>query len=242
MEAIGRVEAIYRYPVKSMRGERITNATLGWHGLDGDRRFAFRRIEDRSFFPWLTAGKLAGLLQYEPICDQGSTAPRVPTHVRTPGGEVHSIFSDELAAEVSALHKSPVQMTQLKDGIFDDASISILATDTVTAIADAAGLPVDARRFRPNLLVRLFTAGSFQEDQWLNGVLTFGEGDAPPAIAVTRRDVRCAMINLDPDTAMSSPEVLKAVVRINDNNAGVYGTVTRTGGLTVGQSIYFRCK
>jgi len=35
---IGNVEAIFRYPVKCMRGERLEVAELGWHGLDGDRR------------------------------------------------------------------------------------------------------------------------------------------------------------------------------------------------------------
>ena len=52
---IGQVEAIYRYPVKSMRGERLEITRLGWHGLDGDRRLAFRRMNDRSGFPWLSA-------------------------------------------------------------------------------------------------------------------------------------------------------------------------------------------
>ena len=55
---IGHVEAIFRYPVKSMGGERLEVAKLGWHGLDGDRRLAFRRIDDRSGLPWLTASKL----------------------------------------------------------------------------------------------------------------------------------------------------------------------------------------
>ncbi len=41
---IGQVEAIFRYPVKSMRGEPLEAANLGWHGLEGDRRLAFRRI------------------------------------------------------------------------------------------------------------------------------------------------------------------------------------------------------
>jgi len=42
---IGHVEAIFRYPVKSMGGERLEVAKLGWHGLDGDRRLAFRPID-----------------------------------------------------------------------------------------------------------------------------------------------------------------------------------------------------
>jgi hypothetical protein len=51
-------------------------------------------------------------------------------------------------------------------------------------------------------------------------------------------DPRCSMLNLDPDSASSAPEVLKAVVRANQNNAGVYGAVTRTGRLAVGQTLF----
>ena len=63
---IGHVEAIFRYPVKSMGDERLEVAKLGWHGLDGGRRLAFRRIDDRSGFPWLTASKLPDLLLFAP--------------------------------------------------------------------------------------------------------------------------------------------------------------------------------
>jgi len=47
---IGKVEAIFRYPVKSMGGEQFEVAELGWHGIEGDRRLAFRRMDDRSGF------------------------------------------------------------------------------------------------------------------------------------------------------------------------------------------------
>jgi uncharacterized protein YcbX len=71
----------------------------------------------------------------------------------------------------------------------------------------------------------------------LGGVLTFGEADDAPAVNVTMRNVRCAMVNFDPDGGSPAPEVLKAVVRANQNNAGIYGTVTRIGRLAVGQTI-----
>ena len=74
----------------------------------------------------------------------------------------------------------------------------------------------------------------------MGGVLSFGEGDDAPAITVTMRDVRCSMVNLDPDSASPAPEVLKAVVRANQNNAGIYGAVTRIGRLAVGQTILLR--
>ena len=71
-------------------------------------------------------------------------------------------------------------------------------------------------------------------------MLSFGEGDDAPGIAVTKRDVRCAMLNLDPDTARPTPDMMKAVVRANENNAGIYGAVTRIGRLAVGQTIFLR--
>jgi uncharacterized protein len=125
----------------------------------------------------------------------------------------------------------------LKHGIFDEASISVIATDTVSEIGRLAGRSLDIRRFRPNVVVRLLRPSAFQEDEWVGGVLSFGEGDDAPAITVTMRDLRCSMVNLDPDTASSAPEVMKAVVRANQNTAGIYGTVTRVGRMAVGQSI-----
>ena len=71
----------------------------------------------------------------------------------------------------------------------------------------------------------------------MGGVMSFGEGDDAPAVTVTMRDVRCAILNVDPDSAKSAPEVMKAVVRANQNNAGIYGAVTRVGRLAVGQTI-----
>ncbi len=195
LKEIGHVEAIFRYPVKSMGGERLEVAELGWHGLDGDRRLALRRMDDRSGMPWLTASKLPDLLLFAP--------------------------------------------QRREDGAQGDheASISVIALDTVREIGRLAGRSPDVRRFRPNVVVRLQRSVPFQEDEWLGGVLSFGDGVDAPAITVTMRDVRCSMVNLDPDSASPAPEVLKAVVRANQNNAGIYGAVTRIGRLAVGQTI-----
>jgi len=237
---IGHVEALFRYPVKSMRGERLEVAELGWHGLDGDRRLAFRRVDDRSGFPWLTATKLPDLLLFAPQRREDGAPGNLPTHVRTPDGEELPVFGDELGAEVGRRYGAAVEMMQLRHGVFDDASISVIASDTVREIARLAGLSPDVRRFRPNVVVRLLRPVPFQEEEWLGGVLSFGDGDDAAAVTVTVRDVRCSMVNLDPDSASPAPEILKAVVRANQNNAGIYGTVTRTGRLAVGQSIFLR--
>jgi uncharacterized protein YcbX len=162
----------------------------------------------------------------------------LPSHVRTPDGELLPVFGEDLAAAVGRRYGSPVQMMQLNHGIFDEASLSVIALDTVREIGRLARLSLDVRRFRPNIVVRLLRSVPFQEDEWLGGVLSFGEEVDAPAIAVTLRDVRCSMVNLDPDSASPAPEVLKAVVRANQNHAGIYGAVTRIGRLAVGQAIF----
>lgn len=237
---IGHVEAIFRYPVKSMAGERLEEAQMGWHGLYGDRNMAFRRIDDRSGFPWLTASRLPELLLFAPHRREDGAQGDLPTHIRTPNGEEMPAFGEDLAAEVGRRYGAPVQMMQLKHGIFDEASISVIALDTVHEVGRLAGRSLDVRRFRPNVVVRLLRPIPFQEDKWVGGVLSFGERDDAPAITVTMCDERCSMVNLDPDTASPAPEVMKAVVRANQNHAGIYGAVTRIGRLAIGQTILLR--
>ncbi len=234
---IGQIEGLFRYPVKSMRGGSLDAASLGWHGLEGDRRLAFRRLDERGGLPWLTASKLPELIHFTPLRRDDGSADGLPTHVRTPKGEALAVFGEALAKEVGRRHGAPVQMMHLRHGIFDDASISVIASDTVREICRLAGTRADVRRFRPNILVRCTHTIPFGEDQWTGGVLTFGEGDDAPAVTVTMRDIRCVMVNLDPDGGGPDPKVLKAVVRANQNNAGIYGTVTRIGRLAVGQRV-----
>src|SRR2546430_3745751 len=87
------------------------------------------------------------------------------------------VFGEDLAMEVGRRHGAPVQMMQLKHGIFDEGSLSVIASDTVREIGRLAGRSLDVRRFRPNVVVRLRRSDPFQEDKWLGGVLSFGEGD-----------------------------------------------------------------
>src|ERR1700726_4816360 len=122
---IGHVEAIFRYPVKSMAGEQLEGANLGWYGLDGDRRLAFRRINDHSGMPWLTASKLPDLLRFVP-CRKDDPQEDIPTHIRTPDGEEMTVFGEDLAREVGRRYGAPVQMMQLRHGVFDEACISVI--------------------------------------------------------------------------------------------------------------------
>lgn len=238
MKLIGHVRELVRYPIKSMAGTPAESAFLGWHGLNGDRRFAFRRVGDQSGFPWLSASRLPELLLYHPFGLDESTGEPLPTHVRTPIGAEVDLRSTALESEIAERFRAPVELMQLKHGIFDDASVSVISRTTIDKICREAGVEFDTRRFRANVVLEMDGEEPFAEDAWIGGRLVFGESESAPAVSVTARDVRCMMINLDPDTAKQEDgRVLKAVVRMNANNAGVYGTVVQTGTIHVGQPV-----
>src|SRR5436305_4506702 len=193
---IGHVEAIFRYPVKSMAGEPLEVAELGWHGLDGDRRLAFRRLEDRSGMPWLTASKLPDLLLFAPHRREDGAEGDLPTHVRTPDGEEMPVFGEDLATEVGRRYGAPVQTMRLRHGIFDEASISVIASDTVREIGRLAGRSLDLRRFRPNVVVRLLRPVPFQEDEWWGRCALLRRGGRRPRHH--RHDARRPLLDADP--------------------------------------------
>src|ERR1044071_6247057 len=117
---VGHIHELARYPIKSMAGVKTDSGFLGWYGLQGDRRFAFRRLNDNSGFPWLSASRLPELLLYEPLgLDENHDEP---THVRTPEGVILELGSAELQKSVAEKLGSGVELTKLKHGIFDEAS------------------------------------------------------------------------------------------------------------------------
>jgi len=236
---IGRVRELVRYPVKSMAGTATDSTFLGWHGLDGDRRFAFRRLGDSSGFPWLSASRCPKLILYHPFGLDESSGEPLPTHVRTPAGTEVELRAEELRSEIAETSGINVELMKLKHGIFDDAPISVIAHATIAGIGRAVGADLDRRRFRTNILLETDNLEPFAEDQWIGGTLLFGDDESAPAVSVTAHDVRCMMINLDPDTAEQDSRVMKAVVALNGNNAGVYGTVQRAGTIRVGQTVSF---
>jgi uncharacterized protein len=237
---LGHICAIFRYPIKSMAGGSLDSARIGWHGVEGDRRLAFRRLADRGAFPWLTASRLPELLLYEPTGREDTTGEPLPTHVRTPDGNEFRLTDEALLKEIATRHRADVELMQLRHGVFDEALVSAITLGTIRSIAREAGHDADVRRFRPNLVIDTKAALPFEEDGWVGKILEFGADGVGPAISVTMRDKRCVMINLDPDTAVASPEVMKTVIRMNENHAGVYGTVVRTGELRVGQVVGLR--
>jgi len=237
VELLGTIRALYVYPIKSMGGQSLPSAHLGWHGLDGDRRYAFRRLADGSGFPWLQASRLPVLVRFSPVTDS-SQEPGRPPRLLTPEGEELAGDGPELRDRISAACGEQVELLHLNRGIHDEAPLSVISLATMRHLSEAAGVTVDVRRFRPNLVVETPGGQPFDEDRWVGRSLSCGGQATSPRIGVTMRDLRCVMLNLDPDTAAADARVLRTTARLNAACAGVYGVPLRTGTLAVGDQLH----
>jgi len=227
---VGRVAGVWRYPVKSMAPEQVPGADLSWHGVSGDRRWAFiREASQASGFPWLTIRDRADMVRYRPRFDRPEQADRSPVVVTTPSGAEYDVTDPALAAELGA----GVRALKLDRGTFDTLALSLITTQTIAGLGRLAGRPLDVRRFRPNVLIDAPDAGDFPEDGWTG--CTLGMGDA--LVRVDGRDQRCIVVNVDPATGAEDPVVLGTIARRRQTRLGVYATTVRPGHVAVGDPV-----
>lgn len=234
---VGLVKELYRFPVKSMRGEVLQEAHGFWHGLDGDRRYAFVQSEDRSGFPWLTGREVPQMLQYTPRLTQLDDISNSPVEVTLPDGRILPIHAPELKDELEEAFGKPIHLIKIWRGAFDSQVISVMSTATVAALGEAIGLAVSPLRFRQNIIIEPFDDQPFVEERWIDSSLVFGSQPDALQIRLNRRIPRCVMINIDPETAEIEPAVLKTVAQTRQNCAGVHSSTERPGMVRVGDVV-----
>jgi MOSC domain-containing protein len=234
---VGVVKELYRFPVKSMRGERVAAAHVAWHGLDGDRRYAFVRSDNRSGFPWLTGRHLPNMLQYTPRLTNPDDVINSPVEVEVPNGRSYPIDSPELKQELAAAYGKAVSLIKIGRGTFDSQIVSLMSMATVAALSEAIATAVTPLRFRQNIIIETFDGQPFVEERWLDSSLTFGNQPDGLRLRLNRRIKRCVMINIDPETSEKETAVLKTVAQTRQNCAGVYASTERPGMVRVGDVV-----
>jgi uncharacterized protein YcbX len=227
---VGRVAALWRYLVKSMAAEALEAVEVGWHGLAGDRRWAFiREGMERSGFPWLTIRERPEMSLYRPRFAEPGRPDGSATLVRTPRGKEYDVADPLLAGELG----EGVRVIKQDRGVFDTMPLSLITTRTIAGLATLAGADLDVLRFRPNLLVDAAEGADFPEDAWVGAVLRIGG----LRMRVDQRDRRCVMVNVDPVTTERSPAVLRAIARERAACLGVYGSTVERGRVAVGDPV-----
>ena len=228
---LGVVRALAVYPVKSMQGQFVDAAKLGFAGLAHDREYAFLREQDRTGLPWLSARQCPGLLRYRASVDDAAVV------VRTPHGEQLDVRDPRLLAEITDAANEPLRLVRLWRRAYDSAGadVSIITTQSIQAISDLAERPLEAARFRPNVVVDATAEAPFREEKWVGSSVAIGDGSDRGRLRLTRKDPRCRIVSLDPHTGDEDARIHKVIVDTRKNNLGAYATVERTGTLAVGQ-------
>jgi uncharacterized protein YcbX len=221
-----------------MQGEIVSECKVGWHGLAGDRRFAFVRSGNQTGFPWLTAREIPDLVRYQTSFEDSDNINVDTVRVTTPTGQDFLLNSNNLLEELATLYGGQIHLLQLWSGIFDSMDISLITTTTIKALSQKIGYELDVKRFRPNILIEPLAKEGYPEDSWLNELLVLGDNPNAARIRINRKDLRCMVVNIDPDTGKQNPEVLREVVNTRKNLVCVYGTTERPGNISVGDKIY----
>jgi len=230
---VGRVVGLWRYPVKSMAGEPLAEVDVSWHGLAGDRRWAFvRNGVPQSGFPWLTLRERGDMSHYRASFVDPAQPDKSPTIVRTPADIAFDVTDPALAAE---LWPQGAQVIKQNRGIFDTFPLSLITTQTIARLGETVGAQLDVQRFRPNILVEATDAAAFLEDGWVGSVLRIGG----MRMRVDKRDGRCVVITIDPATTERNPAVLRTVARDRQGCLGVYGSTVEPGRVAVNDPVLF---
>ncbi|MGH3729727.1 MAG: MOSC domain-containing protein [Micromonosporaceae bacterium] len=224
-----RLAEIRTYPIKSLLGESVQTATIERRGLAGDRLWAVRDHDGK-----LGSGKDSRRFRRMPglLSLRGHSGERVPV-VELPEGRHYDADDPAGHAAVSEFLNRTVTISRETDVVHhDDGPVSIVSTGALERLHAIMGEPVDARRFRANLLVDGAGAG-FVEDTWIGRTLAIG----PDVVLVPqKRLTRCVMIDMAQD-GLGLPDdgrLLKTLSRHNEMTFGVWATVERPGTISVG--------
>lgn len=229
---VGHVEGLWRYPVKSMQGEALRHVDVSWHGLTGDRRWAFVRDGvPSSGFPWLTLRERADMHHYRPSFSEPGRPDRSPTTVTTPAGQTFDITDPELAAH---LHPDGARVIKQNRGVFDTFPLSLITTQTIAQLSERVGRRLEVERFRPNILVAAEKPEPFPEDAWVGRILRIGG----LRMRVDKRDGRCVVITIDPRTTQRDAGILRTVAQEREGCLGVYGSTVEPGRVALREPVF----
>jgi uncharacterized protein len=249
MDVVGRVESLWRYPVKSMRGEELREAYLTAKGVYGDRRYAFLSTGSRKDFPYFTAREQHQMLLHRAWYrhPEKMVRPQGALSLEDGAVEVETPEGERLTADDPGLinllrgglrewqqKRHQVMVVQSDNPVVDTRPLSLFSLQTVRRLSEDIGEELDKRRFRANVYVDLASDEGFAEDAWVGRKLAIGE---VAVVEILKRTKRCKLITLDPDTSEPNIEVMKKVALKHELRAGISASVGVEGMIAVGDEI-----
>ena len=206
------VSEIWRYPVKSLKGERLKETEITPLGIPGDRQIAVIRTINGRFLTSRSKPKLLGL--------QGSINANGIAMIN--GHPWNSAEALQLVHEAAG---EPVALQQIPAPQAFDVLPLLIATDGA-----ARYLNIDHRRLRPNIL--LADVPELEERNWPGRIIAIGD----VRIHAEKLRDRCVMTTFDPDTQIQDPSVLLRIVRELDGSTALDSSVITPGKIRVGDA------
>ena len=251
MKEIGKVGSLWRYPVKSMRGENLNEVFVGFAGVFGDRYYAIGNTNARKGFPYLNANTQPKMLLCQPRFriiektlhppnwfEASSIAPGVTPlnanpedlllDVMLPNGETLAIDDSRLLDYLGENLRGDNQLSLIRSdrALTDCRPVSLISRQTVAQLENEMGTTLDKARFRANIYLDLAQETGFAEEKLVNQRIRIGE---QAELMILERDPRCKMISLDPQTGEHNPQILRHVAQKHEAYAGVYCAVLVEG-------------
>ena len=246
-----KIAEIWRYPVKSMLGEQLDEASVGPGGIQGDRRWA---VVDKKSGVSLSAKRYNDLLRCRAWTNNGKVMIKVPDGREYPAGsaEVARDLSDLLGRKVitrsaeateKIQHEFPTAVTEGEgepflyepetEAFFDCAPLQLLTTGTLRELQrllpDSIIHPI---RFRPNFLVECNETG-FVENDWVNNDVILGS----LRCQVYDDTRRCIMVALGQADLPRDTAVIRTIVKSNKGRAGVALRTADSGAVRCGATV-----
>lgn len=220
--ARGTVLSLHRYPVKSMGGQAVEALEVDEHGARHDRKHAVWLRGGRK----LTARVAPKLLTWHASPD-GAGGP----HVVAPDGREFA-WGKELAAAIGEHLGKGVDLVQDPQGLADVSGLHVTVEASRRRLEDELGMPLDLRRFRPNVHVEL-DAEPFEESGWEGRTLRVGDAE----LHVVSAADRCAITIHDPDTLAKAPDVLRTINEAHGTFFGVWADARGPARIAVGDAV-----
>ena len=239
MRKIGRVREVWRYPVSSLGGEALASIIVSEDGIAGDRHFALFDPETG------LAAAPEKETRWRPALFITASQPATGLPVlRFADGAEHALDDSELPDRLAEHFGFPVAIGLVGSGDYrfpvvsnryKPAPLHLVTTASVSALADVTGLaPIDARRFRPSVLIETEDDAGFMENDWVGHTVKIGEAE----LHVTEASRRCGMTLVAQPGMREEPDVLRGIMRHNKRNLGVYATPTEGVTISVGDAVY----
>jgi len=252
MSVVGKVDSLWRYPVKSMRGHDLPEAFISTAGIYGDRLYAIKTSLKPVESPYLTGRELPDLVLYTPrYYDHDTTikpdnyneddenpvaddTDRLSVYVENPAGDMVDLDDPSILHELSQSLGGDLTLEKSARALADNQPLCLISLQTGKQLNEEVGENIDSRRFRANIYMNLLDSEGFAEDKFIGKKLRIG----PKAVIfIPERAEVCKLMSLDPDTSEKDGKVLRSITKSHEGKAGIYGTVLVEGMAKKGDDI-----